>query len=81
VTSARTINLSVSDATDSDFVNTGDEGMQTVTLSSGNSVSYEVTIQFDTNGEANGGITVTVEDGTSYIPGSYECGCGGCRRR
>ena len=66
-----TVNLSVADATGSDFVASGDEGSKTVTISSGSTTAtYNVTTQADTTDEPNGSVTVTVKTGTGYTVGT-----------
>ncbi len=66
-----TVNLSVADATGSDFVASGDEGDKTVTIASGNTTAtYNVTTQTDTTDEPNGSVTVTVKTGTGYTVGA-----------
>ena len=65
------MNLSVTDATGSDFVASGDEGDKTVTIASGNTTAtYNVTTQSDTTDEPNGSVTVTVKTGSGYTVGA-----------
>ena len=66
-----TVNLSVADADNSDFVAARDEGSQTVTINPGATTAiYSVTTQNDTTDEPNGRVTVTVAAGTGYSVGS-----------
>ena len=66
-----TVNLTVADASGSDFVSSGDEGSKTVTITANTtSASYSVTTQNDTADEENGEVTVTVATGTGYTVGS-----------
>ena len=66
-----TVNLTVSDASDSDFVASGDEGSKTVAISGGSiAATYSVTTQGDSANEPNGTVTVTVKSGTGYNVGS-----------
>ncbi|MYD98629.1 MAG: hypothetical protein F4X98_14770, partial [Gammaproteobacteria bacterium] len=66
-----TVNLTVADDTDSDFVAAGDEGDKTVTItSSATTATYSVTTQNDSTDEPNGDVTVTVAAGTGYTVGS-----------
>ena len=66
-----TVNLTVSDASDSDFVASGDEGSKTVAISGGSTAAtYSVTTQGDSANEPNGTVTVTVKSGTGYNVGS-----------
>ena len=66
-----TVNLTVADATGSDFVAAADEGSKTVTIASGStSATYTVSTQSDTTDEDNGSVTVTVDSGTGYRPGT-----------
>ena len=66
-----TVNLSVSDASGSDFVASGNEGNKTVTINANTtSATYSVTTQSDTTDEPNGDVTVTVKTGTGYTVGS-----------
>ena len=63
-----TINLTVSDASGSDFVASGDEGSKTVTINAGaTSASYSVPTQDDLTDEPNGPVTVTVSEGDDYV--------------
>ena len=66
-----TVNLSVSDASGSDFVASGNEGNKTVTINANTtSATYSVTTQSDTTDEPNGDVTVTVKTGEGYTVGS-----------
>ena len=66
-----TVNLTVSDASGSDFVAAGDEGAKTVTINSGTTtVGYSVTTQDDSSYEPHGSVTVMVETGTGYNVGA-----------
>ncbi|MCY3712615.1 MAG: fibronectin type III domain-containing protein [Gemmatimonadetes bacterium] len=63
-----TINLTVSDASGSDFVASGDEGSKTVTITAGaTSASYSVPTQDDRTDEPNGPVTVSVSEGDDYV--------------
>ena len=66
-----TVNLSVSESSGSDYVASGDEGNQTVTIDAGETeASYSVTTQDDSTDEPNGTVTVTVSTGTGYSVGT-----------
>ena len=66
-----TVNLTVSDASGSDFVASGDEGSKTVTITAGaTTASYSVTTQGDRTDEPNGTVTVQVASGTGYMVGT-----------
>ena len=66
-----TVNLTVSDASGSDFVAPGDEGSKTVTINAGaTTASYSVTTQGDRTDEPNGSVTVQVATGSGYIVGT-----------
>ena len=66
-----TVNLSVAESSDGDYVATSDEGDKTVTISSGQTTAtYSVTTQNDSVDETNGSVTVTVKTGTGYTVGS-----------
>ena len=66
-----TVNLSVADASGSDFVAPGDEGAKTVAIGSGASTAtYSVATQGDTTDEPNGPVTVTVSAGDGYTVGA-----------
>ncbi len=68
---ALTVNLTVSESSNGDYVASGDEGSKTVTISSGSTTAtYSVTTQDDTTDETNGSVTVTVGTGTGYTVGS-----------
>ena len=61
------VSLSVSEAAGSDFVAAGDEGSQTVTITSGTTTAtHSVPTQGDTADEPNGSVTVEVVSGTGY---------------
>ncbi len=63
-----TINLTVSDASGSDFVASGDEGSKTVTINAGaTTASYSVPTQDDRTDEPNGPVTVSVSEGDDYV--------------
>jgi len=72
--SAMTVNLTVADVPGSDFVASGNEGSQTVSIPANQtSVTYPVPIVNDASDEANGYVTVTVVgggvgDGYTYEP-------------
>ncbi len=66
-----TVNLTVADASGSDFVASGDEGSKTLTITaSSTTATYSVTTQADTTDEPNGDVSVTVGTGTGYTVGS-----------
>ena len=66
-----TVNLTVADASGSDFVAAADEGSKTVTINaSSTSATYSVTTQGDTTDEPDGDVTVTVAAGTGYSVGA-----------
>ncbi|MDD9948400.1 MAG: fibronectin type III domain-containing protein [candidate division Zixibacteria bacterium] len=66
-----TVNLTVSDASDSDFLASGDEGSKTVTINAGAiTASYSVTTQGDLTIEPNGSVTVQVASGAGYSVGT-----------
>ena len=69
-----TINLTVADAPDANFVNAGNRSSQTVMLPAGDaSVSYSVNTiggSGETTDEPSGNVTVTVNSGTGYTVGS-----------
>ena len=65
-----TVNLTVSEASGSDFVAAADEGAKTVTIAAAaTAATYSVTTQADSADEPIGSVTVTVVAGTGYIPG------------
>ena len=74
--SAMTVNLIVADVAGSDFVASGKEGSQTVSIPANQtSVTYLVPTVHDENDEANGYLTVTVVgggtgDGYTFTPGA-----------
>ena len=66
-----TVNLTVADDADSDFVASTDEGNKTVMINSGDtSATYSVATVGDTTHEENGDVKVTVAAGTGYTVGS-----------
>jgi len=66
-----TVNLTVSDASGSDFVATADEGANTVTINAGAaSATYSVTTQGDSVDEPNASVKVEVATGTGYTVGT-----------
>ena len=65
-----TVQLDVSDDDMSDFVDAGDEGRKTVTITAGQtSATFTVDTVADTTGEANGDVTVVVASGDGYVVG------------
>ena len=74
--SAMTVNLKVEDVAGSDFVASGNEGRQTVSIPANQtSATYPVPIVNDESDEANGYVTVTVVgggvgDGYTFTPGA-----------
>ncbi len=70
-TAALAVSLTVADASGSDFVATGNEGADTVTIAAGQaSVAYSVATVADNTNEANGDVTVTLTAGTGYTLGT-----------
>ena len=66
-----TVNLTVSESDDGDYVAPADEGGKTVVINAGStSANYSVTTQDDSNDEADGSVTVTVAPGTGYHVGA-----------
>ena len=66
-----TVNLSVMEASGSDYVAAADEGSKTLTISAGStSATYAVTTQGDTANEPNGSVTVTVSTSDKYKVGA-----------
>ena len=66
-----TVNLTVSESSNGDYVASADEGDKTVTISSGETTAtYSVSTVGDTTDETNGSVTVTVKTGTGYTVGS-----------
>ena len=66
-----TVNLTVAEATGSNFVTSDDEGMKMVMIpASSGSVTYTVATADDNMDESNGSVTVTVANGTGYTVGS-----------
>ncbi len=66
-TSDLTVSLSVADAAASDFVASDDEGIRTVTISGGETTAtYAVRTQADDTDEADGAVTVTLMEDSSY---------------
>ena len=65
-----TVNLSVADAADSDFVASGNEGMKTVMIPASGSITYTVATVNDDTDEPDGNVTVTVANGSGYTIGS-----------
>ena len=62
-----TVSLSVADAAASDFVASDDEGIRTVTISGGETTAtYAVRTQADDTDEADGAVTVTLMEDSSY---------------
>ena len=67
-----TVNLSVADASGSDFVASGNEGAQTVTVTTSGSAIYSVSTVADAADEPNGPVTVTVTGNTTYTVDSSQ---------
>ena len=66
-----TVNLTVAEATGSNFVASNNKGMKTVDIpASSRSMTYTVATEDDNMDESNGSVTVTVRDGTGYTVGS-----------
>ena len=65
------VDLTVSDASGSDFIAAGNEGSKSVTIAKGTkSATYEVQTVGDTMAEANGDITVAIASSTDYTTGT-----------
>ena len=65
------VNLTVSESSGSDYVDSDDEGAQTVTIpANATSATYSVATVNDSADEPHGTVTVTVETGTGYMPGT-----------
>ena len=60
------VNLVVTDVAGSDFLASGDEGTQTVTIGTGGTFSYSLPTTADTLDEIDGPVTVAIADGTGY---------------
>ena len=67
--SALMIDLTVADAATGDYLDSGDEGDNMVTLSGATTATVEIPTQADSTDETNGTITVTIADGTGYTVG------------
>ena len=66
-----TVNLTVSDATGSDFVASGNEGSKMVTITAGSTTAaFTVDTVGDNAHEPNGSVTVAVASGTGYTVGT-----------
>ncbi|MCY4506835.1 MAG: SwmB domain-containing protein, partial [Acidobacteria bacterium] len=66
-----TVNLTVADVSGSDFVASGDEGSQTVTIAMGaTTATHSVPTTADSTDEPDGDVSVTVETGTGYTVGA-----------
>ena len=66
-----TVNLTVTDVENSNFVAAENEGSKEVSITSGSSsATYTVTTDDDSKAEENGNITVSLQDGTGYTVGS-----------
>ena len=66
-----TVNLTVAESADGDYVAAADEGSKTVTIGSGaTTATYSVSTQADSTDEADGSVTVTVAAGTGYAVGT-----------
>ena len=66
-----TVNLTVEDVPNADFVSSANEGSQTVTIASGASTAdFDVPIEDDATDEPGGDLTVRVRSGTGYTPAS-----------
>ena len=66
-----TVNLTVAEATGSNFIASNNKGMKTVDIpASSRSMTYTVATEDDNMDESNGSVTVTVKDGTGYTVGS-----------
>ena len=73
LSSALTVNLSVSEAAGSDFVAAGDEGSKTVVIAAGQSeATYTVATVDDSTDEPNGSVTVRVRSGAGYRVGQTD---------
>ena len=67
-TGSLTVNVTVAES--EDFVASGDEGTDTVTITTSGTATYTVPTVDDATDEANGSVKVTVNSGTGYTPGS-----------
>ena len=68
---ALTVNLSVSEASGSDFVDATDEGAKTVQIAAGETeATFTVDTDDDSADEPNGSVSVTVTSGTGYNVGA-----------
>ncbi len=67
-----TVNLSVADASGSDFVPAGNSGAQTVTVTTSGSAIYSVPTVDDSTAETRGPVTVTVAGSTAYTVGASQ---------
>ena len=66
-----TVNLVVADASNADFVSSGNEGSQSVTIASGAATAdFILSTQDDTTDEVDGAVGVVVTSGTGYTVGS-----------
>ncbi len=65
-----TVNYTVSDAANADFVAAGGEGAKTAVIRAGeSSADIEVATAADTTDEPSGSVSVTVDSGDGYAPG------------
>ncbi len=64
------IDLTIADAAAGDYLDSGDEGADRVTLSGTTTATVTIPTQTDSTDEATGFITVTVADGTGYTVGT-----------
>ncbi len=65
-----TVNLTVADAPNSDFVATGDEGDRPTTIDTTGSATFTVATAGDSEDEPDGPVTVTVQSGSGYTVGT-----------
>ncbi len=73
--SALTVNLTVADAANADYVSAANQGSQTVVIPTGGSVDYTVSTDNDSGANADepdGDVTVTVESGSGYRTGAND---------
>ncbi len=70
-TNALTVDVSVAEATEGDYVAAGDEGDDTVTFTANSTTAtFSVATVGDSDDEPDGSVTVTLKDGTDYTLGT-----------
>ena len=66
-----TVNLVVADASNADFVSSGNQGSQSVTIAAGaTTADFILSTEGDSTDEPTGSVRVTVNSGTGYTVGS-----------